>query len=496
MKKVLVALVVLTMVCLGSVAFAAVDVSVGGSVQIRSRDFSNLRFDNGDPSGTYADTQERVELDVNVKAGDDVRGKIALWNDFQDWGTIEQQQGQGFGDSVSGSQSAAHFGFREAWVNFNMPVIPVNVTAGHQLLALGEGWFLRNKHFGDDAWVIANVTGANTVAFVNIVAEKGSPVSAGTITASSNYFNADSAVDAYALLDVFKIDDNNMVGAYAAYVDARASAQVPYPPISLSPSSTQIPEFLNVAGTQLYNLGLHYEGKISVLSLKAEADGQAGRLAGAFGNPKYSGNQVVIQGTVPVAPVGFEFTLARGSGNSASVSNNDNLNPNITNEPHFNIGQYINFLDIDPHYTFLYEYKTITAAGAQHTGFANTTAISVGANADIVKGLNVALDVWYLLATDKDSTPLALWTNDTQTSMNVGTEVDLTINWKLYDNLTWNWNLGYYKPGGAMRTGASPYTAPNGAGQVSSTANNYLVGAVGNALDPVMGIQGVLSLNF
>src|SRR5208337_4587815 len=155
-----------------------VDVSVGGSVQIRSRDFVNLRFNNGDPTQTYSDTQERVELDVNVKAGDDVRGKIALWNDFQDWGTLEQQQGVGFGNTTSSSSTGEHFGFREAWLSFNMPGIPVNVTAGHQLLALGQGWFLRNKHFGDDAWVVANVTGPNTAAFVNIKAQKNTAAEA------------------------------------------------------------------------------------------------------------------------------------------------------------------------------------------------------------------------------------------------------------------------------------------------------------------------------
>jgi len=41
MKKFLVVMVVLAFVGLGSIAFAA-DVSVGGSVQIRSRDFNNL----------------------------------------------------------------------------------------------------------------------------------------------------------------------------------------------------------------------------------------------------------------------------------------------------------------------------------------------------------------------------------------------------------------------------------------------------------------------
>jgi hypothetical protein len=475
MKKFLVVFVVLALVCLGSIAFAAVDVSVGGSVQIRSRDFVNLRFNNGDAGGTYSDTQERVELDVNVKAGDDVRGKIALWNDFNDWGTIEQQQGNGFGNSISSSPSADHFGFREAWLSFNMPGIPVNVTAGHQLLALGQGFFLRNKHFGDDAWVVANVTGPNTAAFVNIKAQKNTAA------------EADSAVDAYAFLDVYKINDNNTVGADLSYVDARTSAVAPYPVITSTPNLYQ---FANIAGSQLYNLGLNYTGKLGPVNLKGEADLQGGRITpfGAAETPKFRGNQIVIQGNMPMDPVTFEFTLARGSGNK-DIASAGHTNPNID--------EMVTFLDIDPHYTFLYEYKTITAAGVRNTGFSNTTAASIGANANVTKSVNVALDLWGLWATEKSTAPLALSTGGTEESNYAGTELDATINWKLYDNLTWNWMLGYYKPGSAMRAPGVPNTTPStgniiGYGGPGTPAS----GSVGGSLNAVTGIQGVLSLNF
>ena len=59
-------------------------------------------------------------------------------------------------------------GVREAWVNFNLPGVPVNVNAGHQLLSLGNGWFFRSMKYGSDAWVLANVTGNNTAAVVNV----------------------------------------------------------------------------------------------------------------------------------------------------------------------------------------------------------------------------------------------------------------------------------------------------------------------------------------
>src|SRR5512140_1705166 len=87
MKKFLVFLTVAALVCLGSMAFAA-DVTVGGSFEVRSRDFTKMNF--FDSSANAADTQNRMRLDVNAKAGDDVKGKIELEQDFgtgaQDWG--------------------------------------------------------------------------------------------------------------------------------------------------------------------------------------------------------------------------------------------------------------------------------------------------------------------------------------------------------------------------------------------------------------------------
>ena len=222
MKKFYVLLVVIAMVFVSSIALA-MDVTVGGSVQIRSRNFIDMSFNKDDGSKNQVDTQERVIMDISAKS-DNVKGKISLWNDFEDWGRLETNQGNGFGSStstavVSGATSttqtaAGHFGFKEAWLSFNLPDIPINVTAGHQYLQLGNGWFLQNKHFGSDAWVVANVTGPNTLAFVNIKVNEG------------NAAIASDDADAYALLDVFKINENMSVGFDFADVRVRPTTEL------------------------------------------------------------------------------------------------------------------------------------------------------------------------------------------------------------------------------------------------------------------------------
>lgn len=424
MKKFYVLLAVAVMVCMSSMVFAA-DVSVGGSVQIRSRDFNDMKFNKNDMSANQVDTQERIIVDVNAKAGDNVKGKISMWNDFEDWGRLDSTQGNGFGNSTATdvvtfntnttkATSAGHFGFREAWVSFDLPNLPVNVTGGHQLLQLGNGWFLRQKHYGADAWVVSNQTGPNTVGFVNIKVAEGSAAVA-----------SDDA-DAYALLDVFKLNEDMAVGIDITAVKVRPTQE-------------------------LQNFSVNFNGKVGPVKLMAQADVQSGKITGLpTSQPKFKGYEVVVQGNVLMDPVTINFLLAQGSGSKTTDTD---------------VKRYVNFLDIDPHYTFLYEYKLATAAGAKNTGFSNTTVISAGAMFAVTKSLNIGLDIYDLMATEK------IVNGQGDESDEVGIEVDGKVQWKLYDNLSWNWDLGYFKPGKAYKTAAG-------------------------TTDAALGVQGILALKF
>jgi hypothetical protein len=407
MKKFLVVMVVLAMAFIGSIAFAA-DVTVGGMIGLRSRDFNNLTFDKNDTSSAAKniDTQEKIRLNVSAKAGDDLKGKLSIENYWDTWGRLENYQADGNttapganpagGNGIGGTDGGQN-GFlkvREAWMSFNVPGIPVNVTGGHQLLGLGNDWFLRSKYFGSDAWVVANVTGNNTFALADIKVLEGNTAT-----------NSDD-IDAYAIVDVFKLNDNMTVGGSIANVHLQS-------------------------GNDLYNVELTFNGKLGPVDLKAQADMQSGKDKRAAGEPKYSGNQIVVMGAIPVDPVAIDFTLARGSGNKIGDSN---------------VKGMVTFMDIDTHYTYLYEYKIATATGTKNTGFSNTTAAEVGVSGNATKNLNLGLKVWYLQATEK------ITNGQGDTSTDIGTEVDGTVNWKLYDNLSLLWTLGYLAPGKALKT--------------------------------------------
>ena len=135
---------------------------------------------------------------------------------------------------------------------------------------------------------------------------------------------------------------------------------------------------------------------------------QSGKITGGATEPKFKGYEIVIQGNVGLDPVTINFLLAQGSG--SKVTDTD-------------VKRFVNFLDINPRYTFLYEYKLASpgAFGGAHQGFSNTTVISVGAMFAVGKSLNIGLDVYDLIATEKVTNVLG------EESDEIGTEVDAKV---------------------------------------------------------------------
>lgn len=425
MKKFLAVLVVLALTVFTTAAFA--DVTVSGSIDIRSRDFNNTSDFNDKLGDAQRDTQTRVRLNVDGKH-ENVKGRITFENDWDSWGANGPESTIGLSKTATSiTGQPARPWVREAWIDFNIPGLPAHIKAGHQMLQLGHGWFFRSMKYGSDAWVVG-MPGKNTIAFVDVKAFE--------FTTSQ----ADD-VDFYVLLDVFKIDDNNTVGIDVTDVKDRRG------------------QMLGGADTDLYNVGLFYTGKLGPVSLKAELDIQTGTTKDGVspGNDlKHSGNQIVVQGSMPLDPVTLSFMIGRGTGDDSTTSDK---NEGI-----------VNVMDADPHYSFMYEYKT-TAGGnvAGKKGLYNTTVLGIGGMMKVAKSVDVGVDLWYFMATE-DVNNLAT-ADPTDKTSDLGTEIDVKVNWKVYDNLSWNWNVGYLMPGDGM----------------AKTVD---------ATDAALGIQGILSYKF
>jgi hypothetical protein len=419
MKKFLAIIAVLALTAVSSVAMA--EVTVSGSVDIRS-----LSINNADgATGTAAtgdrrrDTEERVRINVDAK-NDNVKGRVTIEGDWAIWGTAAS------GNEVT--QNDGGLGFREAWLDFTIPGAgPAHIKVGHQFLQLGNGWFFRSGKYGSDAWLVG-LPGKNTIAFVDVkLAENNTSLS--------------DDVDAYVLLDNFKIDDTKTVGIYFTRVND---------PRGVFVNNTFNSGGVNPAGSEanLDNIGLWFNGKLGPINLQAELDYQMGK-AQSPGSPdtKFKGTQIIVQANMPVDPLTINATIATGSGQDLNSTSND-------------FDQIVTALDADPHYTFVYEYLTKTACikGAtstgtltygRNTGFCNTMALNLGAGFAVSKNLSLQLDYWMLSANEKVSL-----NGNATLSDDLGSEVDLVIKWKLYDQLTWNWQLGHFMTGDAYKNAA------------------------------------------
>ncbi len=464
MKKFLVIIAVLALTVISSVAMA--EVTVSGSVDIRSLMWNN----NTDFTDKLGDrdmtTQERIRLNIDAK-NDNVKGRITLENDWERWGTETPVQTTGMNANISGANgginpgangtgvearqgeasqrgsTAKSLGFREAWIDFTIPgAQPAHVKVGHQFLQLGNGWFFRSMKYGSDAWLVG-LPGKNTVAFVDVKVKEG-------LTTQND------DVDAYVLLDNFKIDDTKTVGVYWARVQDRRN---------------YVGQAFGLGGpgtdNTLDNIGLWFNGKLGPVNLQAELDFQMGKASGAPGqaDDKYKGQQIVVQANMPVNPFSVNAAIAQGSGQK------------YTGLAQTEMKMFVPVLDSDPHYTIVYEYFAPTACTPDgdmthaqfNSGFCNTTALNIGGSMDVAKWMNVSLDFWKLKATEK------VRNRQTQMTDDIGNEIDVVLKFKLYDQLTWNWQIARLMPGKAYDT----------------TAGGKNVSA-----DPIDAIQGVLSYKF
>ena len=137
---------------------------------------------------------------------------------------------------------------------------------------------------------------------------------------------------------------------------------------------------------------------------------------------------------MPIDALTVNATLAMGSGNKAGSTD---------------IDQYMTFLDKDPRYTMVYEYVMNGCGGSkEYQGFANTTAIGLGAGYKISKMFTTNLDIWMLTATEKTNL------NGGTASDKLGTEVDLKVTANITDQVSWYVNFGMFKTGDAYKNAA------------------------------------------
>lgn len=374
------------------VAKGATQISIDGEIRTRGWYINNIvdakgnKAINGLPGegGSSSWYDQRVRLSVDAKVTPNVEGFIQLES----------------GNEINGTAAAS--GDRYIWGNFDSKPadikilqdwimytgqgllgFPAGIKIGHMPLALGEQQFFANTKFGDDAIVF----------FMDPIKELHIGLLTIKFLENTRTSNTDD-LDGYVGLAVYKWDPKNTVGINFTYLNQSSS------------------------GMKESDLGLHANGDISGLTYKAEADFQFGDKASGT---KAKGYGLMLGLGYKIDPVKIRASAAYGSGDSDGSGEK----------------KFDTFLSNEQHYTLIYEYNVISAAGGISTGISNTTYFNLGVDVAPMKDLTASVDGYIIRASKTIG----------DQSKTVGWEADAKVVYNVARNLNYQVDAGYFKAG-------------------------------------------------
>ncbi len=471
MKKYLAVLLgVLLILSFAVTAFAddKPEITIGGKILVRGWYWDNVTGISGrnvlpvdgESAALYS---TNVNLTVDAKVADNIRGLVEL--ETAKGGSANS--GLFFwGDAARGydSKPNADILVRQAWIQYTGAGLgmPTGIKIGHMPITLGEKLFLNNERFGDDA------------ILVWIDPTKEFHLAAGTVKLNEgDAFSHTDDLDGYVLIGTFMLDKDNTLGANLLWVHSDGNC-----PSSVADSgetdddgntiliSSASP---NIDKLNIYNVGLHANGKVAGLSYAAEADFQFGKLEALSQDAldakefpilfptsdlKAKGWAFMAKLGYQLDPVGIRAAFAMGSGDDDAFDG-DCKEFQTLQGPDYNATARL------VHYTQIYERTVRTAAAAAalttspggnttNTGIANTTYYNLGFDVNPMKELAISLDGFILRATKVGAWEDVLSEEageDVSVSKKLGWEIDSRISYKIAKNLTYYIEAGIFKAG-------------------------------------------------
>lgn len=300
--------------------------------------------------------------------------------------------------------------FQEAWILYTGTGLfgfNSGLKVGHMPLKLSEGMFFDNTKFGDDAIVFfMDPTKELHIGLLTVKASESGVM--GSTTGNNQNTND---LDAYVGLFTYKIAPTHTIGMNYMYINE------------------------SDADLKFQNLALHAKGNAGNFGYKAEVDFQFGSVFSGHDKSDFRGLGVMLGGNYKMDALNLRGMFAYGSGDKSSTQKNEAFQVLVGN---------------DWNYTFLYDYRSATAANGQTlsglnhkagSGIANTAAYNLGLDYQATKEIGTKFDVYVLRANKTDS----------GVSKNIGTELDASVKYQVAKNLTYAINLGHLITGAFYR---------------------------------------------
>ncbi|MFZ5996324.1 MAG: alginate export family protein [Nitrospirota bacterium] len=427
------------------VAKGTTQITLGGSVRVRGeiRDNTTTFGDDdliaGDDHQSYYD--QRVRLRIQADVSKNTTGVIHLENgsvtssDYT-WGTVPGENLGSFDVRGIGNRKLDAFTILEAWIQHKgagLLGVPAGFKVGHMPVKLGYGLFYDHSKFGDDAInLFIDPMKDLHVELLHAKLSEGYNTGTNGFT-NTNFLSNDG--DLYSLLLNYNISKDSMIGADVSYLDVQNTSQ-----------STDASFGAAARDYHLWNFGVRAQTNIAGFGIRLDGEYQLGEIDNVTGiADDYKAYAFLAGIDYTLAPVKLSLEFAYGSGDD---DDDDDIETFQTLQSGIQ------------KYTYVYDYRTVTAAGRANTGIANTWYIKAGASADIMKDLNALVNVYYLRAVKDASVDLNPRTDQTALtegdSKNIGVEVDGKVTYKIDRNLVY-WVEGGYLFAGSFfdRTGQS-----------------------------------------
>ncbi len=418
------------------------ETTVGGTIDVRGRWRENNDDLNKDNSGSTALWEQKVNLWIDAKIAEGLKGYVELQSrgadGFQTWGTARTNTDAAPNSFMNENRGFSAMNIRYAYIDFMIPKTPVGIKIGHFPVVLGHSIWADTSYWGSDGLLIYSSP------------IKELMIGLGTLKGFETATNSERAdADLYVLLANYTFIPKNTAGFNVSYINRSGGKNNILGNTYWSGLSADGAAFNAINDMKFWNIMLAVDGSLDFgLSYKFEIDKQFGKMTTGATTGTATATNFKTSGLAFLLGTGYgigeiaevKFNAAYGSGDKCAT-----WSGTATGDACSTTGDkfegYLSFNNYG--YTMVYEdivgQKTgISTMGSGDFGLYNTMYINVGAGVTPLKDMSIGLDIYYLRAMKE------FYYGQKK---NLGWEVDLNFGYQIYKNLKWTLLAGYFLPG-------------------------------------------------
>jgi hypothetical protein len=446
-----------------AIAKGGTQVTIGGEVRTRAfirqntndfnRNVSNSTSGNTFPSGATIGSGEaqaydfRVRLSVEAKMSPNTIGFIQMEAGGGGDNTVENtawgSEGcKGLGGTFKcGDVKGNEFRVLQAWIQHSgsgLFGIPAYVKVGHQPITIGAGIFFRQDLYNSDAVV------------VGITPVKGLDLTAVTVKLFEGLQGSADDQTLYSGILSYRFNKDIVAGLDVSLLQTQVNGVYPSTFGNPMAASTK---------ADLWNIGANIKAMVSGFTLYATGDLQAGHAnivnlaAGGSGSYPFRGYAMTAGAKYTFAPVTLGLDLGYGSGDRKTDQK---------------LGTFMTAQADQAKFSYwVYDYFTVNSAGNRDGGLQNLFQASINAKADVMKDLMLGANISLLRAAKKVwgggmiQSEFGSAASVQTSSSNIGTEVDLYLNYQIDKGLRFYVDAGYLFAGNFWKGVAGMGNAAN-----------------------------------